>query len=481
MPFVFLLLFALICLQTHWPEPPAWLTYQGTGMLVGTMIVASWLTAWLIARVLCWQLVRHPDQRLSILRRYARWRRHHFIALLTAYLATLYLLGWGRVVFVLLTELLPEWCRNDANVPGAQLALLAPYFIGLIASWERWHSVERTAYLLTHENDAFLSRSAYLLTQIRHQFFIVIPPIFVMTILQILYIVFAGYDQNGYLPVLVMTGLLVAAFLTMPILLRLFLGLKPLPPGPLRERLENTARRLHFGYSNILVWHTRHLFANAMVTGFVPWIRYIILTDRLIEELTPDEIEAVFGHEVGHIKHHHLLFYLAFFLTSVILFSVLWDAAGEWMTGDSIQKALAGVPYMDAGDVNDTMAMLSSFGKLALLGPYMLLFFGYLSRRCERQADLFGAQTVSTDTFIGALEKVADINGIPRDRFSWLHPAIDKRIEFLREMRDHPARVPSFHLSIRLMQWSLYATLGCLLLVLWQFEMLDVWKLLLEF
>jgi Zn-dependent protease with chaperone function len=393
----------------------------------------------------------------------------------------LYLLGWGRVVFVCLTELLPEWCRSDANLPGAQLALLAPFFIGLIASWERWHDVEKTAYLLTHENDVFLSRSAYLLTQIRHQFFIVIPPIFVMTILQILYIVFAGYDQNGYLPVLVMTGLLVAAFLTMPILLRLFLGLKPLPPGPLRERLENTARRLNFGYSNILVWHTRHLFANAMVTGFVPWIRYIILTDRLIEELTPDEIEAVFGHEVGHIKHHHLLFYLAFFLTSVILFSVLWDAAAEWITVDSIKQALADVPYLDAEDVNETLAMLSSFGKLALLGPYMLLFFGYLSRRCERQADLFGAQTVSTETFIGALEKVADINGIPRDRFSWLHPAIDKRIEFLREMRDHPTRVPSFHLSIRLMQWSLYATLGCLLLVLWQLEMLDVWKLLLEF
>ena len=35
---------------------------------------------------------------------------------------------------------------------------------------------------------------------------------------------------------------------------------------------------------------------------------------RLVEELTPEEVEAVFGHEVGHVKHHHILFYVGFFL-----------------------------------------------------------------------------------------------------------------------------------------------------------------------
>jgi hypothetical protein len=125
--------------------------------------------------------------------------------------------------------------------------------------------------------------------------------------------------------------------------------------------------------------------------------------------------------------------------------------------------------------------MLSSFGKLGLLAGYMAIIFGFLSRRCERQADLFGAQTVSTDVFISALEKVADINGIARDRFSWLHPSIGKRIAFLQEMRDHPGRVFGFHLSVRLMQWGLCLVLGELIWLLWQFELLDVGKLLMEF
>ena len=99
MPFIFLLLFALILLQTQWPELPAWLTPEGCGILVGTMVLTSWLSAGLIAKTLCWQLRRHPDQRSDVLRRYARWRRNHLIVLLAAFLTSLYLLGWGDVLF----------------------------------------------------------------------------------------------------------------------------------------------------------------------------------------------------------------------------------------------------------------------------------------------------------------------------------------------------------------------------------------------
>jgi STE24 endopeptidase len=288
------------------------------------------------------------------------------------------------------------------------------------------------------------------------------------------------------MPAIIATVMLATAFLSMPILLRLFLGLKPLPAGRLRERLENTARRLRFGYSNVLVWHTRNLFANAMVTGFIPWLRYIVLTDRLIDELTPDEVEAVFGHEVGHIKHHHLFFYLAFFLTSFILLTLFWEQLKGWIRLDDVVAALGAVPSFDSEDFKDTLKTLSSFVKLGLLAAYTLLFFGFISRRCERQADLFGARTVSTDVFISALEKVADINGIPRRRsgnwlLSWQHPTIAQRVEFLQQMRDNPARIPRFHLSIMLMQGSLYTGLGFLLWVLWKLELLDLWKLLAEF
>src|SRR5207249_2624992 len=86
--------------------------------------------------------------------------------------------------------------------------------------------------------------------------------------------------------------LLLAVFLGIPWLLRLILGLKPLPAGPLRDRLLATARRLKFRFTDILIWDTRNSVANAMVTGPSRWLRYVVLTDRLVKEMTPEEIEA---------------------------------------------------------------------------------------------------------------------------------------------------------------------------------------------
>ncbi|MSQ93757.1 MAG: hypothetical protein EXR98_04285 [Gemmataceae bacterium] len=486
MPFIYLLLFALICLQPgpSWPAPP--LESPGCEILVVTMMLTSWLTAGLIAKAICWQMVRHPEQRSSLVRRYARWRRYHFISLLVAYMALLYLLGWGSVLTETwingtpwLTDLEKQQLFEGRDValtiPGKEISLLVPFLVALVLSWERFYLVEKTAYELVHDADRYLSRRTYLVLQIRHQMLLVMPPILLLLLQQILFTLFPNWNRDSYLPALIATALMGATFVSMPILLRLLLGLKPLPPGPLRDRLENTARRLGIGYSNVLVWNTRNLLANALVTGFVPWVRYIVLTDRLIEELTPDEIEAVFGHEVGHIKHHHLFFYLAFFVTSYIFLGMFWEVVKWWITQEEVRSSVS--------DIWEMLKTLSSFGKVGLLASYTMLAFGFISRRCEQQADLFSAGTVSSDAFISALEKVAYINGIPRDRagnwlLSWQHPTIAQRVHFLEEMRDHPTRIPGFHRGIFLMQWVFYVTLAYLL---WSFSLPDVWKLLAEF
>lgn len=516
MPFIFLLLFALICLQTQWPALPSWLTGEGCCILVGTMVVASWLAAWVIAWPIAWQMKREPDHRAFLLGRYIRLRRYHFIGLLSVYLISLYLLGWGRLFKNYWGELIvgPD---NEAmtalagfghvaaasliehNAPGMEIGLLAPFFAGLLLSWERFYRVEQTAYevgnvptksgslpstrvqipaaldfpgvlsvsqsisrYLTASNDGYISKSAYLLLQVRHQLLLVMPPIFLLFLQQLLFACFPHWDEASYFPAIVGILMMAAAFLSMPFLLRLFLGLTPLPAGPLRDRLEQTAIRLRFGYSNVLVWNTKNLFANALVTGFIPWLRYIVLTDRLIDELSEDEIEAVFGHEVGHIKHHHLLFYLAFFLTSFIALGQFWEIVKDWITQDDVMNWLRSMPLV-GDDIRNTLKTYSSFGKLGLLAVFTMLVFGFLSRRCERQADLFGARTVSTDAFVNALEKVAYINGIRRDRGGWLHPTIAQRVEFLQKMRDNPALVPPFHRSIALIRWSFFVLLGVLL------------------
>ena len=49
-------------------------------------------------------------------------------------------------------------------------------------------------------------------------------------------------------------------------------------------------------------------------------------------------------------------------------------------------------------------------------------------------------------------------------------------------MRDHPARLPRFQLSVFLMQWALYGTLGVFMaFLLWTYELQVVLKMLAEF
>jgi Zn-dependent protease with chaperone function len=259
--------------------------------------------------------------------------------------------------------------------------------------------------------------------------------------------------------------------------LRLVLGLKPLPAGPLRDRLLATARRLRFRFSNILLWNTNGGVANAMVAGILPQVRYVVLTDKLVNELAPEEVEAVFGHEVGHVKHRHMVFYLAFIIISLLTLSVLATVTKV----DDLFKS------------NEDLATLPLVG---ILGGYIFVVFGFLSRRCERQADIYGCRTMSCSqanctshsgpeeltprgkglcatgigTFIDALEKVARLNGISRNRpgvlQSWQHSTIARRVDFLQRLRNDPSIEPRFQRTVSIVKWAVVVLLAAVLLIL---------------
>ena len=98
------------------------------------------------------------------------------------------------------------------------------------------------------------------------------------------------------------------------------------------------------------------------------------------------------------------------------------------------------------------------------------MVFGYLSRYCETQADIFGSRTISSEVFISALEKVAILNGIPREKPGWLsswrHPTIASRVDFLRRMGEEPGLERRFQRRIGLFKWSLALVLSAILATL---------------
>jgi len=185
----------------------------------------------------------------------------------------------------------------------------------------------------------------------------------------------------------------------------------------------------------------------------------------------------VFGHEVGHVKHQHMLYYLVFLLASVF---VLGNIAPTYLNG-----------LLEALNV-DERCDLAVLPVVTALGAYIFLVFGFLSRRCERQADIYGCRAVSCQravcdghvnghplpqgagglcptgihTFIQALEKVALLNGISRDKpgflQSWQHSTIARRVNFLQSLLIDPKAERRFQRRVFLVKCAFLAFLAIL-------------------
>lgn len=482
--------------------PPGWILVSYQSVLftwVGVAALLFW--ARFISAHVRSRLVTTPSERDLILVRYERVRRYHTLATFLVYLLGIFVFGWGWAV-----DDLWRW-PSGQRLPAPEVMILAPFLVSLMGSWLCWFDADRAcarANLADLEvaspadvqrQSVFASRWSYFLFQLRHKLALVCIPLALLIAQKELRRQFPDVWEEwqgvAQLVGLVAVGLLLVG---MPWMIRLLLGLKPLPEGLLRDRLMATARRLDFRCSDILVWNTRQGMANAMVIGIVPWLRYVIFTDRLLDEFQGPEIEAVFGHEIGHIKHRHMQFYLVFLLLSMATLGIVVGVVLSLITG--VPSTESAEVLAEASLIPASRQYLEIFPMMAVLLVYVVLVFGFLSRRCERQADIYGCRAVSCGetgcyehstetmptstpsylcprgilTFIQALEKVAFLNGISRDKpgflQSWQHSTIAKRVEFLHSIIVQPEIEPRFQKRLSLLKWGSFFALSGVLVIL---------------
>src|SRR5665213_3260608 len=74
-----------------------------------------------------------------------------------------------------------------------------------------------------------------------------------------------------------------AVLIFAPEILRHILHTQPMADGPLRRRLEAICRRNNIRCKDVLLWRTEHCTGNAMVMGLIPQVRYILMSDLLLE------------------------------------------------------------------------------------------------------------------------------------------------------------------------------------------------------
>ena len=234
-----------------------------------------------------------------------------------------------------------------------------------------------------------------------------------------------------WVPIAQLSGLAIV-FAVMPVVLRRVFRTTPLL-GDLRERLVALCAKYKIGVRDLLVWHTYGTLMNGAVMGLLAPMRYILLTDALLDELTDEELEAVAAHEVAHVVKKHMI-WLAVALTAALslgwTLAVALDPSGEGVVSVAI-----------------------TIGSLALA----LVCFGFVSRRFEWQADAFAARHLSAEdnapsgsitdggihAMAGALGRVARLNSIPINKRSWRHGSIAMRQRKLAALAGLPAdRLP---------------------------------------
>ena len=231
--------------------------------------------------------------------------------------------------------------------------------------------------------------------------------------------------------VLMMLLALGVGFLS-PVLFRLFNKFTPLEDGELKDRLTALLEKHGYKVRGIKVMDAsrRTTKSNAAFAGFGK-MKTIILYDTLLEAMTPDEICAVFAHEMGHGLHKDTLKNQVLVFIQMFVLAVL-----AWLTLRTLSLFLS----FGFTEINYGFALLLIMGtEFPLVSPLFGLLVNWISRRAEYRADAQAVKEGYGPQLISALKKLSkqnlsDLAPSPLlVKLTWNHPTLSQRIEAIEQ------------------------------------------------
>jgi STE24 endopeptidase len=251
-------------------------------------------------------------------------------------------------------------------------------------------------------------------------------------IVEVLYLTIRQWPQHWWMLAwaLFMVLFVVLAQVAPVVLFPIFYKFEPLDNEDLRRRLIVLSDRAGTRVRGVYRWKLseKSKKANAALTGLGA-TRRIILADTLLDNYTPDEIEAVLAHELGHHVHRHIL--KSIFVQAGITLLGFW--AANWVLHYSVDHHM----FEEMSDfANLPLLALVSVVLSLLLMPALNAY----SRFHERQADRYAFESISSvEPFITSMNKLAEQNLAERTPSKWVewffhsHPAISRRLAAAKE------------------------------------------------
>jgi STE24 endopeptidase len=251
-------------------------------------------------------------------------------------------------------------------------------------------------------------------------------------VVEVVYLSIRQWPQHWWMLAwgLFMLLFIVMAQLAPVILLPIFYKFEPLDNEDLRRRLVVLSERAGTRVRGVYRWKLseKSKKANAALTGLGS-TRRIILADTLLDNYTPEEIEAVLAHELGHHVHSHIV--KSIVVQAAITLFGFW--AANWVLHYAVDQHM----FEELSDfANLPLLALVSVVLSFLLMPALNAY----SRFNERQADRYAFESISSvEPFITSMNKLAEQNLAERTPSKWVewffhsHPAISRRLAAAKE------------------------------------------------
>lgn len=329
------------------------------------------------------------------------------------------------------------------------VAGLSPFVVLLMVLWINAYQVVQTSF------EATMSRSSFLWSQLKMNGSMLLPVLLFSLFIDIVTVLTGPKWEASYLTEL-SESLLFIPFLAVliiiyPLVLRYSWGCHPLPHGERRNVIESFCRKAGLKVTNIFIWPAFHgKSLTAGIAGVTEKLRYLFVTPGLLDLLTDPELESVVAHEAGHIRKRHVYYYVIVFLLLPFSLTLFYNLVELFIYGfDDLIAIPAAVEQSDPA--------LFSLGMLALVGSlvflYLRVFFGFLSRNFEREADLFVFDVVGHPfNLISSLEKISYFGGHGRDTPSWHHYGIGERVRYLEKCFRDKSTIQNHERKVRIVK-----------------------------
>lgn len=225
------------------------------------------------------------------------------------------------------------------------------------------------------------------------------------------------------------TGSLIITHLAPIIIVPIFLKMKPLGDTELKARLEQLAQKAGVRVRGVytLELSRRATTANAALMGLGN-TRRIVLTDTLLPKYSPEEIEVIVAHELGHHRHRDIP--ASFIMQSAVMLLGLYLASlalnsGATTLGFRGITDIAALPLL--------MLVLAAFGLITM--PVANAF----QRHREAAADEYALRlSDNPKAFISMMTKLTDQNLSEAQPPRWVevlmydHPSYHQRVQYAR-------------------------------------------------